>query len=215
MSNKNPINTKMKKSNTTDKINRDWKIEKTEVVYNGFYNVEKLYFKHALFNGGHSDLIDREQFVRGNVVGVLAHDPKLDCVALIEQFRIGARNQPDHPWLIEIIAGMIEPGEEPQEVAVREAYEEAGIRLTNVREAVSYLASPGAGTEEVFIYYAEADLSEASGVFGLDEEGEDILLHIVSADEAIGMLESGKVCNALSIIALQWFRHLRLQQQTS
>lgn len=201
----------MKKSDTPNSINRDWNTETTEVVYNGFYNVEKLTFRHALFNGGRSELIDREQFVRGDVVGVLAHDPKLDRVALVEQFRIGARNRHDHPWLIEIIAGMIEPGEQPQEVAVREAYEEAGIRLTNVREALRYLASPGASTEEVYIYYAEADLSEVSGVFGLDEEGEDILLHVVSADEAIGMLENGKICNALSIIALQWFRHFRRQ----
>jgi len=201
----------MKKSDTPDKTNRDWNIESTEVVFNGFYSVEKLFFKHALFNGGHSELIDREQFVRGNVVGVLAHDPKLDKVALIEQFRIGARNRQDHPWLIEVIAGMVEPGEQPQDVAVREAYEEAGINLTNVREAIRYLASPGASTEEVFIYYAEADLSTASGVFGLDEEGEDILLHVVDADEAIQMLENGKVCNGLSIIALQWFRHFRLQ----
>jgi len=201
----------MNKSDIPDKTNRDWNIESTEVVFNGFYSVEKLFFKHALFNGGHSELIDREQFVRGNVVGVLAHDPKLDKVALIEQFRIGARNRQDHPWLIEVIAGMVEPGEQPQDVAVREAYEEAGINLTNVREAIRYLASPGASTEEVFIYYAEADLSTASGVFGLDEEGEDILLHVVDADEAIQMLENGKVCNGLSIIALQWFRHFRLQ----
>lgn len=201
----------MNNSDTPRQPNRDWNIETTEVVYDGFYKLEKLTFTHSLFDGGQSGVVDREQFVRGNVVGVLAHDPKLDKVALIEQFRIGARNRDDHPWLIEVIAGMVEPGELPEDVAVREAYEEAGIRLTNVKEALRYLASPGASTEEVIVYYAEADLSTAQGVFGLDEESEDILLHVVSADEAIEMLENGKVCNALSIIALQWFRHFRLQ----
>lgn len=202
----------MKKSETALKASRDWKIESSDIVYSGFYKLEKLFFKHALFNGGQSELIDREQFIRGNVVGVLAHDPKLDKIALVEQFRVGARNRAEHPWLIEIIAGMIEPGEQPQEVAVREAYEEAGIRITNLTEAVHYLASPGASTEEVYVYYAEADLSEAGGVYGLDEEGEDILLHIVDSDEAIKMLEQGTICNALSIIALQWFRHFRISQ---
>lgn len=201
----------MNKSDSPTAPSREWNIETSETVYNGFYNVERLTFKHALFNGGQSDIVDREQFIRGNVVGVLAHDPKLDQVALIEQFRIGARNRADHPWLLEVIAGMIEPGEQAQDVAVREAYEEAGIRITNVKEVVRYLASPGASTEEVTIYYAEADLSEAAGVFGLDEESEDILLHVVSSDDAIAMLEDGTVCNALSIIALQWFRHHRLQ----
>lgn len=200
----------MKKTDAQSEPNRDWSVESQETVFNGFYKIDKLHFRHALFNGGQSELVDREQFVRGNVVGVIAHDPKLDRIALVEQFRIGARNRPDHPWLMEIIAGMIEPGELPQDVAVREAYEEAGIRLRNVREVVRYLASPGSSTEEVFVYYAETDLSAASGVFGLDEEGEDILLHVLDANAAIAMLDNGKICNALSIIALQWFRHERL-----
>lgn len=95
------------------------------------------------------------------------------------------------------------------DVAVREAYEEAGLKLTNVKQVMHYLASPGSTTEEVFLFYAHADLSDANGVFGLDEEGEDILLHVVSAEQAIAMLENGTVCNALSIVALQWFRHHR------
>jgi len=190
---------------------RDWKIESTQLAYQGFYTIEKFSFRHALFNGGQSDVVEREQFVRGNIVGVIAHDPILDQVALVEQFRIGARNRTDHPWLLEVIAGMIEPSEKPQDVAVREAYEEAGITLKNVKEVMHYLASPGSSSEEVFIYYAEADLSDASGVHGLESESEDILLHVMSSDEAIAMLESGKVCNGLSIIALQWFRHHRLQ----
>ncbi len=196
---------------TNNKINREWKIASTDVVYNGFYNIEKTVFTHALFNGGTSGLVDREQFVRGNVVGVLAHDPALDKLALVEQFRLGARNRADHPWLIEVIAGMIEPSESAQDVAVREAYEEAGITLTNVKEVMRYLASPGSTSEEVYIFYGQADLSQVSGVFGLDEESEDILLHVVDTSEAFHMLDEGIICNAISIIALQWFRHFRTQ----
>jgi len=201
----------MKKSDNPLEPSREWKIESHNVVYKGYYTIEKFLFRHALFEGGQSELVEREQFVRGNVVGVIAHDPKLDRIALVEQFRIGARNRNDNPWLLEVIAGMIEPSEKPQDVAVREAYEEAGITLKNVREVMRYLASPGSSSEEVHVYYAEADLSEASGVYGLESEGEDILLHVVSSDDAIAMLDSGKVCNALSIIALQWFRHHRQQ----
>ncbi|MCL4164092.1 UNVERIFIED_CONTAM: hypothetical protein GTU68_003789 [Idotea baltica] len=201
----------MKKSYTKIEPSREWAVTSTSSVYSGFYKVEKLEFQHSLFNGGKSQLVDREQFVRGNVVGVIAHDPKLDRIALVEQFRIGARNRDEHPWLIEVIAGMIEPLEQPQEVAIRETYEEAGIRLTNVKQAMRYLASPGSSTEEVFIFYGEADLSSAAGVFGLAEEGEDILLHVVNTEDAFAMMESGKICNAISIIALQWFRHSRMQ----
>jgi len=194
-----------------EKPDRSWTKESEELVYKGFYRIDKIRFKHALFDGGESETVEREQFVRGNVVAVLAHDPKLDKVALIEQFRIGARNRAGHPWLIEVIAGMIEPGEEPVDVAVREAYEEAGIKLENVQQVMHYLASPGSSSEEIFVFYANADLSSAEGVHGLDEESEDILLHVVSADDAIAMLEDGTVCNSLSIVALQWFRHHRLK----
>jgi len=147
----------MSNSNQQHKPGREWEIESQDTAYKGFYTIEKFTFRHALFDGGQSEPVEREQFIRGNVVGVIAHDPKLD------------------------------------------------------REVMHYLASPGSSSEEIFIYYAEADLSEASGVHGLDSESEDILLHVVSSDDAIAMLESGKVCNGLSIIALQWFRHHRLQ----
>lgn len=191
---------------------RHWEITEDETVYRGFYKINKIDFNHALFKGGNSGPVDREQFIRGNVVGVLVHDPALDKVALIEQFRIGARHHKSEPWLIEIIAGMVEAGEKPIEVATREAYEEAGLTLSNVSQFAHYLASPGASTEEVFLFYAHADLSGASGVFGLEEEGEDILLHVVDANEAIQKMESGEICNALSIIALQWFKIDRLQK---
>ncbi len=195
------------------KPTKEWTLESRETVFKGYYQLDKLQFRHALFNGGTSELIDREMFVRGNVTAVLAHDPKSDSVALVEQFRIGALNQPDHPWLMEVIAGMIEAGEEPEEVAIREAKEEAGLNLSDVQLITRYLASPGSSPEEVFIFYAETDLSQVQGVHGLEEEGEDIQVHVVSADDAIAMLEDGRIKNAISIIAMQWFRHQRLLKQ--
>ncbi|MEE9322829.1 MAG: NUDIX domain-containing protein [Granulosicoccus sp.] len=196
----------------SDKPVRHWTLESQETLFSGFYQIDRLRFRHSLHQGGSTPILDRELFLRGNVTGVLPYDPVTDQVALIEQFRIGAMHQNPDPWLTEIIAGMIEPGEAPEEVAVRESKEEAGLTLDKVELIAHYLGSPGATTEEVFIYYAETDLSTAGGVYGLDQENEDILVKIVSADEAIGMLDSRQVRNALSIIALQWFRHRRVMQ---
>jgi len=195
------------------KSTKEWTLASRETVFKGYYQVDKLGFYHSLFGGGTSELIDREMFVRGNVAAVLAYDPGCDCVALVEQFRIGAMNQPDNPWLLEVIAGMIEKGEEPEEVAIRESKEEAGLNLTEVQLIRRYLASPGCTPEEVFIYYAETDLSHVQGVHGLEEEGEDIQVHVVSADDAIKMLDEGQIKNSISIIALQWFQHRRLLKQ--
>jgi len=106
---------------------------------------------------------------------------------------------------------MVEKDEEPVEVAKRESYEEAGLTLSNITQVAQYLASPGASTEEVFIYYANADLANAGGVFGLAEEGEDIKLHVVDTEDVFTRIDKGDICNALSLIALQWFRIKRLQ----
>jgi ADP-ribose pyrophosphatase len=192
-------------------VKREWQLDSRETIYTGFYSLERLHFRHTLHQGGWTPVLNREHFVRGNVAAVLPYDPKTDQVALIEQFRIGAMHQQPDPWLLEVIAGMIETDEKPAEVAVREAHEEAGLELKEVELISHYLASPGITTEEVFIYFAETDLSNAGGVYGLDKENEDILVRIMPAEHAIGMLDTREVRNAISIIALQWLRFYRRQ----
>lgn len=189
---------------------REWDIHSRETVFQGYSRLEKLHFSHSSHAGGTIGPIERELYVRGNVVGVLALDPKRDQIALVEQFRFGALKRDPHPWLMEIIAGMIDTDESAQEVAVREAYEEAGLMLDSVSLAFSYLSSPGSIEEEVSIFFAETDLSGIGGHHGLAEEAEDIRVHVVSVEEAFRMLDDGRICNALSIIALQWLRLRRV-----
>ncbi len=188
---------------------KEWEFLSEDSIHEGFYSLSRVQFKHTMCNGGWTGVVEREVLNRGNVIGVLAHDPQSDTVALVEQFRYGAKLEPTNPWLMETIAGMVEPGEEPQDVAVREAKEEAGIDLVNPRLVRQYYSSPSSTTEQVFIYYAQTDLSGVGGVHGLAAENEDILVHVVSADEAIAMMENGVLKNAISVIAMQWFQHHR------
>lgn len=189
---------------------RQWNLESRTTRYDGFYRIDSVQFKHDWHSGQSSPVLEREMFVRGNVAGVLPYDPVTDQVALVEQFRIGAMYQNPDPWMLEIIAGMIDTAESPSEVAIRESLEEAGIALESVELISHYLASPGASSEEVFVYYAETDLSEVSGTHGLAEEDEDILVRIVPAEQAIAMLDTREIRNALSIIALQWLKLKRM-----
>lgn len=191
-------------------IDKKWQTISDHDLHNGFYRIHKLGFRHTLFNGGWGEVQEREQLDRGNVVAVLPYDPVTRQVALVEQFRIGARhNQPD-PWLMEVIAGMMEKNEQPEEVAIRETKEEAGIELNDVQLVRRYYASPSSTTEEVFVFTSQCDLSNAGGVFGLEEEGEDIKTHIVSIEQALDWLEQGVIKNAISVIALQWLALARL-----
>lgn len=174
-------------------------------LYKGYFKMVQYQFQHRLYDGGWSNTVTREIFERGHAVAVLPFDPVTNEFVLIEQFRIGALPTTQTPWLIEIIAGIIDPGEEPAEVCVREAQEEAGIDISNLTRVLSYLASPGGTTERLSIYMAQVDSSKANGVHGLDYESEDILVHRVHQDQAKQWLQDGTIDNAAAIIALQWF----------
>lgn len=191
-------------------VKRRWNISQQHRLYEGYYSIESVTYSHSLHSGVMSRSIEAELMVRGDVVGLLPYDPLTDQVALIEQFRIGAiHNKPD-PWLVQIIAGMIDTDETPLQVVIREAKEEAGIEILDAKLISRYIASPGASTEEVYVFYAETDLSQIAGTHGLVEEDEDILVKVMPADDAIALLDNGQIRNALSIIALQWFK---LQRQ--
>ncbi|WP_325893932.1 ADP-ribose diphosphatase [Grimontia sp. NTOU-MAR1] len=182
----------------------DVKIEANDVVYNGYFKMVKYRFRHRLFAGGWSDAIERELFERGHAVAMLPYDPVTDQVVMVEQIRIGAMVASDSPWQLEIVAGIIDKDEFPEEVAVREADEEAGLSVRKLEPMTNYLSSSGGCSERIHLYLGLVDASEAEGVHGLPEEGEDILVHVVPFDTAMQWIEDGKVENAASIIALQW-----------
>lgn len=183
----------------------DVKIITKEPLYQGFFKMVKYAFKHKLFNGGWSDVIEREIFERGHAIAVLLYDPTLDEFVMIEQIRIGALPTSDSPWLLEVVAGVIDEGETPENVCLREAEEEAGVKISKLTKALNYLSSPGGTTERIHIYIGQVDATTAAGVHGLEYEGEDILVHRVSAAQANDWINQGKVDNAATLIALQWF----------
>lgn len=182
----------------------DVTLDRVETKFSGFFQLKKYYFTHKLFGGGQSKEVAREVFERGHAVAVLPYDPQRNELVLIEQFRYPALETSDSPWLVEIVAGIIEPGENKEDVCRREAQEEAGIELDELMPICSYLPSPGACTERVDLYLAKVDASKAQGVHGLDTEAEDIRVMRVSLNEAKEWLQCGKVDNSAAIIALQW-----------
>jgi len=184
----------------------DWKIISKKNVFNGFLSIEEYQLQHELFQGGHSGVLTRQLMERGHAVAVLLFDPKADKVVLIEQFRIGAKDDEVTPWLIELVAGMIEANESPIDVARRECFEEAGVHVNNCRLIQTYYASPGGCSEKISLYYAEVDSSTATGYHGLDSENEDIKVAVLEYEEAIRQLQAGKINSATPILALQWLQ---------
>ncbi|MDV5850067.1 ADP-ribose diphosphatase [Enterobacter hormaechei] len=189
----------------------DVEIIARETLYSGFFSMELYRFRHRLFNGEMSGEIKREIFERGHAAVLLPYDPVRDEVVLVEQVRIAAYDTSETPWLLEMVAGMIEEGESVEEVARREALEEAGLVVGRTKPVLSYLASPGGTTERSSIMVGEVDATTAEGIHGLADENEDIRVHVVSRELAYQWVEEGKIDNAASVIALQW---LQLHYQT-
>ncbi|QIG04933.1 ADP-ribose diphosphatase [Proteus sp. ZN5] len=195
----------------------DVKLLNQRDLYKGFFRMTEYRFKHRLFEGGWSEEVKREVFERGNAGVLLAYDPKRDEVVLIEQIRIPAYETSETPWLLEVVAGMVEQGESPEDVVRREAQEEAGVVVGRCEPIVSYLSSPGGTSERMHVYVGEVDATTAKGIHGLACENEDIRVHVVSREQAYRWVEEGVIDNAASVIALQWLQlhHIALRERWS
>jgi len=173
-------------------------------AFSGYFRIDRLRLKFPLYEGGMSREIVREVLERGRVAAVLLVDPDRDNVVLIEQFRPGPYAAGHHPWLIETVAGVIEEDESAEELARRESLEEADCAITDLFPIMHFFTSPGASTENVTMLCGRVDSTNAGGIHGLDEEGEDIRVMVLSLDDALALLHDGRIVNAKTIIALQW-----------
>lgn len=174
-----------------------------KVLYQGFYLMKEYQVRHQLFGGGESGNVTREVQHKSPAVCVLPYDPVRDEVVLIEQFRIGALSA-DSPWMLEIVAGMVEEGESLEEVAQREVQEESGLQVNQLIHLHKLWVTPGGSDEVLDIFCGLVDASDAGGVHGLPSENEDIRVHVFSRSEVLELLSGGGMLNAPIIIALQW-----------
>jgi ADP-ribose diphosphatase len=173
-------------------------------VYSGYARIDELRLRHRRFGGGWGKEVVREVIERGRAVAVLPYDPQRDELVLIEQFRPGALDAGCPPWVVEVVAGIIGEGETAEEVARREAVEEAGVALGELVPICDALASPGILTERVAVFCGRADTAGAGGIYGLDHEGEDIRAFVVGFEAAMAMLAGGEIANMMAVVALQW-----------
>ena len=193
----------------------DVEVLKREEGYRGHFRIDRLSLRHRLFGGGWSRTMTREVFERGDAVAVLPWDLNADSLILVEQFRPGAMRQEASPWMLELIAGVVEPGEADAEVAHREAMEEAGCELDRLHPIATFYPSAGACSEQIRAFIGRVVTAGVGEVHGLADEHEDLLVHAVPREEAFRLLDSDGINNGHTLIALQWLaRHgdaLRLE----
>ncbi len=183
---------------------KDVEILEHRVLYKSYFRLESFRIRHRKFAGGWTGEITRELFERGHAAAALLYDPALDRVALVEQFRVGALAAGRRPWVVEIVAGIVEKGETAEDVVRREAVEEAGVEIADLEPIHVMLASPGGTSETCAVFCGRADLSKAGGIHGLLEEGEETRVLAMPAADAFKLMEDGKIENATCLVALQW-----------
>jgi ADP-ribose pyrophosphatase len=194
----------------------DVEVQSRHDLYRGFFRAEAVHLRHRLFRTGEwSAPMRREILYRGEAAGVVLYDPARDQVGLVEQFRLGALDEPEGPWRLEVVAGLVEPGEAPPEVARRELQEEAGIEEVELSYIGNYLASPGGCDEKLHLYCGLCDLSRAGGIFGLPSEHEDIKLHVLPAADVFAALFTERCNNPAALIGLQWLQLNRERLQAA
>ncbi|MBK0064716.1 MULTISPECIES: NUDIX domain-containing protein [unclassified Acinetobacter] len=183
----------------------DVEIHSREYVFRGFMQVEKVSLRHRMFNqNNYIPEIQRELIQRKTAAGVLLYNDAQQRFALIEQFRVGAMDDPDSPWQLEIIAGVLDGDESPETCIRRESLEESGCQIDELEHLFSFYPSAGACSEVFHLYAAQADLPKHGGVHGVADEGENIQLHIFNYSQLELLFKNRRLKNAPVIMALQW-----------
>ena len=194
-----------------DAVDGGVRVRQRRQPYAHFFAVEEYDLSYRRFDGRPSADVNRAVFVSGDAVTVLPYDPVRDRVLLIEQFRVGpfARGD-DQPWLLEPIAGRIDPGETPEAAGRREAVEEAGLTLGSFLKVADYYPSPGAKAEFLYSFVALADLPDGiAGTFGLPSEAEDIRGHLVTFDALMRLVQTGEAANGPLVLTALWLERER------
>ncbi|SLN39549.1 ADP-ribose pyrophosphatase [Falsiruegeria litorea R37] len=202
-------------------VSKDWDISKDVVVrshkrpYLGYFTMEEATLQHRRFDGSMGPELSRSALINGHASVILPYDPVRDCVLVIEQFRAPAFFIGDpNPWLIEAVAGMVDPGESPEDAARRETREEANVEVTELFSAGDGYSSSGSSAEFLHLFVGIADLSAPASTGGLATEGEDIRSHIIPYTEFMDRLDQGKLKNVPLISIANWLgrNHDRLRK---
>ena len=179
-------------------------------LLDAFFKVDEAVLRHERRDGSLSPELSRLNLERGDGVAALLYRTDEDRVVLVRQFRYPAWLRDGPGWILEIVAGMLKEGEDPQEAMRREIREETGYRVAALEPVSSFYLTPGGSSERIHLFYAAvgpADRLDQGG--GLAEENEDIEIVAVPAAEAFTAVDRGEIVDAKTIIALMWLRGRR------
>jgi nudix-type nucleoside diphosphatase (YffH/AdpP family) len=187
-------------------------IERKRYILDDFFKIEEAYVQFEQFNGEMSPLVRQLKLERGNSVAVLVFNRSTEKLILVSQFRYPTY-QNNHGWTIETIAGMVDPGETPEESARRELQEETGLNIDSFEPISAFYPSPGGSSEQIYLYYSEVSGEQANykKTGGLLAVGEDVKVIELTLAEALAKIKTGEIVDAKTIIGIYWLENRHRQ----
>jgi ADP-ribose pyrophosphatase len=178
-----------------------------KVLLDGFFHVEDAEISFALRGGGMSKPVHRLNLKRDLAAALLIDNKAKGCVVLVRQFRYSTLAA-DSGWLTEVVAGLIDEGENAEQAVRREAVEEAGYEVGAIEKITTFYTTPGICSERIALFYGQTTTAEpvAPGG-GLAEEGEDIEILEIPYAEAFAMIDRGEIVDGKTLIALLWLKN--------
>ncbi len=186
-------------------MNPKFKIINKKNIYSGFFKMNEITLKYKKYDGSWSNNIKRELFGGAQVSAVLPYDPIKKEIVLLQQFRPGTISKNVNNYLDEIVAGIIDPGEDPETAAKRECLEETGCYVKKLIPIQGYFPAPGSSESFYHLFLGEIETFEGQRIMGLKSENEDILVQSFTLDEVKKKMKNNEIMNGLALIALQWF----------
>lgn len=173
-------------------------------IFDGFFKIDEANLAFERFDGTMSPSVTRLVFERGDSIGVVVYDREAKRAILTKQFRYPTyENGPG--WLLETVAGMIDPGESPEATARRELLEEIGYAAETLEPIATFYLSPGGTSERVHLFYAEVGDDDHVGTGGGEaSENEDIQAVAIAPDELAELVRTGGIHDAKTLIGAQW-----------
>lgn len=188
----------------------DLRIIGREIAFKRHLQLDVYRFRHRLFSGEWSGERVWDVVRRGAAVAVVLYDPERDAVVLIEQFRLAPLLTGFSPWVVEVVAGLVDhEGESDADVARRETVEEAGVAVAGELIPIQrYTPTPGDSDQATMLFCGRVDSRQAGGIHGVAAENEDIRVVVKPVAEIARMLDAGEIDNGHTLICLYWLlRH--------
>lgn len=175
-----------------------------EIVFDDFFKIEKVKLKYEKFSGAMSEMTTKLNLERGDASAAIVYNTDTNKAILVNQFRYPCYSK-SGGWMTEIVAGMIDSDETPEEAIRREILEEIGYKVHTLSWISTFFVSPGGSSERIFLFIATVDNHHRiNNGGGLESENEDIKLIEYNLAELHELLTKNEIEDAKTIIAVNY-----------